>query len=70
MWPILNLYSRTDIDESSSYIYNSCNESYFLEMVGLNLNWRDATVPCDEDCLKTTFLNAALSTHPNRLPEL
>jgi len=26
--------------------------------------------PCDEDCLKTTFLNAALSSYPNRLPEL
>ena len=27
-------------------------------------------VPCDEDYLNTTFLNAALSTYPNRLPEL
>jgi len=31
---------------------------------------RGAAVPRDEDCLKTTFLNAAPSTYPNRLPEL
>jgi len=37
------VYSRMDIDESSSYMYNSCNESYFLETMSLNLN--SACVP-------------------------